>query len=136
MRTGIYYSFRRHGIEIPYPIQVEYRARNRPRVPRLAARFASLLDGVDVFAGLTADERRELAGDSEERLFGTGEAVVRQGEAGSSMFVIERGRVAVTVDPGAIPVAELGPGAFFGEMSLLTGKPRNATVRAGAGTPC
>lgn len=131
VRTGIYYSFRRHGIEIPWPIQIEYARQEPPRrTVDVTSRFAELLSGVEVFAALTDDERRELARESEERLFAAGEAIVREGKPGSSMFVIERGQVVVTVAPGVIPVAELGPGAFFGEMSLLTGNPRNATVRA------
>jgi len=46
------------------------------------------------------------------------------------MFVVSSGAVSVTLDPSGIEVAQLGPGDFFGEMSLLTGEPRTATVIA------
>ena len=45
------------------------------------------------------------------------------------MFVVVRGEVVVTLEPGDREVARIGPGGFFGEMSLLTGAPRTATVR-------
>ena len=46
------------------------------------------------------------------------------------MFVVARGELVVTLDPSAHEVARLGPGDFFGEMSLLTGAPRTASVTA------
>jgi CRP-like cAMP-binding protein len=65
---------------------------------------------------------------SRERLFTAGEEIVRQGDAGQELFVVVKGEVAVQVDGNE--VARLGPGGFFGEMSLLTGEPRSATVVA------
>ena len=62
--------------------------------------------------------------------FGGGEAIVRQGDEGRSAYVVCRGRVRVSLDPGDAELAILEPGAYFGEMSLLTGEPRTATVRA------
>jgi CRP-like cAMP-binding protein len=60
--------------------------------------------------------------------------VVRQGDEGDSLFVVAEGRVEVSVHaPGGGPersLATLGPGDYFGEMSLLTGAPRSATIRA------
>jgi CRP-like cAMP-binding protein len=46
------------------------------------------------------------------------------------MFVVARGETVVTLAPSAHEVARLGPGDFFGEMSLLTGEPRTASVTA------
>ncbi len=70
----------------------------------------------------------ELAGGSRETLYATGEVVVRQNEPGASMFVVHRGQVKVTLDSGDREVARIESGGFFGEMSLLTGDPRTATV--------
>jgi NADH:ubiquinone reductase (H+-translocating) len=65
--------------------------------------------------------------------FEPGQAIVEQGEEGSRFFLIAQGRVEVVrAEPGAteMRVSELGPGEFFGEMALLRGNRRNATVRA------
>jgi CRP/FNR family transcriptional regulator len=60
-----------------------------------------------------------------------GEAILREGEEGSSMFVIQSGRVEVVRQrgEGEIRLAELGPGEIFGEMALFGKKVRSATVR-------
>jgi tetratricopeptide (TPR) repeat protein len=67
------------------------------------------------------------------RSFDPGEVIVREGEPGTSFFLIEDGEVAVhTNDPSGKPLvlAELGAGEFFGEVAVLTGKPRTATIVA------
>jgi CRP-like cAMP-binding protein len=67
-----------------------------------------------------------------EREFAIGEDIVREGDLGSQMYIIQRGRVSVLklVGEQQIELAELRKGDFFGEMSLLEGLPRSATVRA------
>jgi len=65
--------------------------------------------------------------------FAPAEVIVREGEPGTSLFLIENGSVEVhTVDPKGRPLvlAELGPGEFFGEVAVLTGRPRTATIQA------
>ncbi|MBI2222409.1 MAG: mechanosensitive ion channel [Acidobacteria bacterium] len=130
VRTAIYYALHRHGIEIPWPIQVEYSRQEPPADPpeRLVER-ARILGTAGIFASLSPREHERLAAASRERLFGHGDAIVRQGDAGSSLFVVSSGKAVVTVEPGG-EVATLGPGDYFGEMSLLTGEPRTATVSA------
>ena len=56
--------------------------------------------------------------------------MVRQGAAGDSMFVVLSGRVRVSIDPAGQEVAVIPAGGFFGEMSMLTGEARTATVKA------
>jgi CRP-like cAMP-binding protein len=66
--------------------------------------------------------------------YGTGEAIIRQGEPGAELFLVRHGEVVVSLERDGheeVEVARMGPGDFFGEMSLLTGEPRSATVRAG-----
>jgi len=130
VRSAAYYALRRHGYEIPYPIQVEYAGetvveRGSDRLERLEA----VLAPVDLFAPLAREERAELAARAKEQLFGDGETVVRQGDAGSSMFVIVRGRVRV-VEASGRELAAFDAGGYFGEMSMLTGQPRSASVQA------
>ena len=63
-------------------------------------------------------------------LFARGEAIVRQGAAGQSLFVIRRGEAAVALAGTEGEVARLRAGDVLGEMSLLTGEARTATVTA------
>jgi small-conductance mechanosensitive channel len=131
VRRAVYYELGRRGIEIPWPIQIEYGRQDPPPEPADARveRFSRVIARVPVFAELAADARRALAADAAERLYGDGETIVREGAPGASMFVICRGQVAVTIGGGK-EVARIEEGGFFGEMSLLTGEPRSATVSA------
>jgi small-conductance mechanosensitive channel/CRP-like cAMP-binding protein len=130
VRTAIFYSFSRHGIEIPWPIQVEYSHTEMPSTAMAPDQIVETLSDVDIFEPLDDTACQELAAGSRERLYAAGEVVVRQGEPGASMFVVHRGEVKVTLEPGGQEVARLAAGGFFGEMSLLTGDPRTATVSA------
>jgi small-conductance mechanosensitive channel/CRP-like cAMP-binding protein len=131
VRCGIYYAFSRKGIEIPFPIQVEYsREEVRESDADRATRVEHLLEGVPLFAVLGPEERQALARRASQRLYGRGEAIVRQGEPGSSIFVVASGRVRVTIGPERHEVAVTEAGGYFGEMSLLTGDARSATVLA------
>jgi len=141
-RVAIFYAFERHGIEIPWPIQIQYErdwpdsdagSRTRER--------EKLLAGVDLFASLTDDQRRAVAAGATIRRYGHGEAIVRQGEPGESMYVVCSGAVTVALedDPGRPggrrrEVATIRSGGYFGEMSLLTGEPRTASVIAAGDT--
>ncbi len=92
----------------------------------------SFLRSADIFAVLEPAELAELADGLETQTLETGQAAVRQGEAGSSLFIVKSGRLSVYIaDAGAsVYVGDLWEGEFFGEMSLLTGTPRTATVQA------
>jgi small-conductance mechanosensitive channel/CRP-like cAMP-binding protein len=131
VRSHIWYEFRRRGIEIPFPIQIEYSRDELPaRSDEDVARAAGQLASVELFATLAPEARHQLAAAACEHLFSAGEPIVRQGAAGASMFVVLKGSVRVVLEPSGQEVAVLPAGGFFGEMSLLTGEPRTATVRA------
>ena len=128
VRSRIYYAFRRRSITIPYPIQVEIQRPERPAPPRDLAPALSALAAVDIFAPLTDVQRVEMARAARPCVYAAGENVVREGEPGASMFIVVAGELVVKVSGAEGEVARLGAGAFFGEMSLLTGAPRSATV--------
>ncbi len=89
---------------------------------------ARLFDGVDA-AGMA--RIAEIAIDVE---FPAGHVIARQGDIGSGFFVITEGSARVTRDGRQI--ATLGPGDFFGELSVLDGRPRTAQVVATEATTC
>ena len=90
------------------------------------------LSGVPLFARLDLTEQRDLHGRMKPRSVPAGEVVVWHGEKGESLFLVQSGLVGVAVpnDKGEhVHLAKIGPGGFFGELSLLDGGPRTATVR-------
>jgi CRP-like cAMP-binding protein len=131
VRTNLWYTFRRHNIEIPYPIQIQYERTEEPmRTERHIATAAEHLGGVILFKTLSDEARAALAKSSNEHLFAAGEAIVRQDADGDSMFVLMNGQARVVLEPSGQEVAVIPPGGFFGEMSMLTGERRSATVKA------
>jgi CRP-like cAMP-binding protein len=133
----LWYAFRREGISIPFPVR-DVRPRDvvaDEQAQRLAEQDAirQLLSGVDLFQSLSPEEMHRLVDGAKLKLFTGGENLCRQGEAGDSFYLIHSGCVAVLMSVAAgqpVRVAHLGTGAFFGEMSLLTGEPRSGTVTA------
>jgi len=136
--TRLWYALGREGIAVPYPTQSLYlhevsdettdRARERSVAERLTA-----LAAVDFLDPLQEEDRKRLAEQLRVRRFAPGETILRQGDPGASFFLIHRGDVSIHVtdpDGDSHEVARLGAGQFFGEMSLMTGDPRAATVRA------
>lgn len=131
VRTAIYYTFQRRQIEIPWPISVEYKGELPQRdVEGRTREIAATLASVDLFAPLAPEIREEIAASCTLAEYAGGEAIVRQGEPGQSMFLVARGEVSVVIEPGREEVARIADGGYFGEMSLLTGDPRTATVLA------
>jgi CRP-like cAMP-binding protein len=131
VRTNIWYEFRRRNIEIPWPIQIQYERTEEPVWnDRHVSAAAEYLSHIDLFSTLDPGSRQRLAAATHHLLFAAGESIVRQGASGSSMFVVLKGRVRVVLEPSGQEVAIIPAGGFFGEMSMLTGEPRTATVRA------
>jgi glucose-6-phosphate 1-dehydrogenase len=87
------------------------------------------LEKVPLFEGADAVLLASLIMALKPVVFQPGEVVLQKGETGSEMYLISRGEVEVIDDSGKV-MATLGEGNFFGEISLLTAAPRNATVRA------
>jgi Na+:H+ antiporter len=127
-----------HGVSAPMLEGIAERLENlkSSRAPRLQINPEHLLGKVPFFEGLPQAEFGRVATRLRKRTAPTGEAIVRQGEKGSSLFLVARGVVRVShVDgKGERDVATLMAGDFFGEMALLHGGARSATCRAV--TPC
>ena len=86
-----------------------------------------------IFSSFEREALVEIIASTELRSYDEGDIVVTEGEEGSSLFLIVGGTVKVFTRTEAgsnVPLAELGPGDFFGEVSLLTGRPRTATITA------
>lgn len=134
IRQLIWYALRRANISFAFPTRTLHV--ERKAIPPLATgpqkEIIERLSAVDIFAPLSAEETEKLAAATVRHVFAPNEVVIRAGDTGASMFVVHSGRVQVQVTEGgkARPVAELGEGAFFGEMALFTGEPRAASVVA------
>ncbi len=136
--TNIWYHFNRAGITIPFPIrdvtlrQIDEKAETRAAEER-RARVRAYFEEVDLLAALSKIERNKLAAGAAEKRYASGERIVRQGDPGSEFFIVVSGKVRVTVrreEGRAVDLGTFGPGYFFGEISLLTGEPRRATITA------
>jgi small-conductance mechanosensitive channel/CRP-like cAMP-binding protein len=130
VRTLIYYAFKRNNITIPYPIQVEMSAGEGGVAPVRGSVGSDTFATVALFAPLSTDERAALRAVARPVRYGAGEAIVRQGDSGNSLFVVVEGDASVTLSGTHGEVARLHRGDVFGEMSLLTGEKRTATVVA------
>jgi small-conductance mechanosensitive channel/CRP-like cAMP-binding protein len=131
VRRAIYYEFRRRDIEIPWPIQVQYERHEIIAEPaERRARFRRAIAQTSLLAGLDSATQEALAVAATDRLYANGESIVREGQPGDSMFLVEHGAVAITIGADRREVAVTKAGGYFGEMSLLTGEPRSATVIA------
>ena len=143
VRSIIWYALHRAGMEIPFPsLNVNMTEMNEDRLARKLdedyARRVDALSKVDVFRALDAEKIDGLARKLRMVIFGPGEVILHQGDPGDSLYVVRSGRVAVRIDTrgGHREIATLSPGQFFGEMSLMTGESRTATVVAKSDVEC
>ena len=136
VRTRLWYASRRAGFEMPSPsttVVMQTAGMEDGAPARMKA-----LDRVDLFGPLDRDCRAHVANGLRAQHFGAGEDIIRQDAPGDSLFIIDRGlvEVRVQVDGAHRSLAQLGPGKFFGEMSLMTGERRQATCTAVTDTVC
>lgn len=119
------------GIELPVPM---LDLRHLPPIADESDEVRGidpLIQRVPLFSALTAEELRHLSSQANNRLAHAGVPLLRQGDPGDSLFILREGvlevRVAKAQQPETV-VGRIKPGDFFGEMSLLLGDPRAATV--------
>jgi CRP-like cAMP-binding protein len=89
---------------------------------------ADTLRRVPLFEDLEQDELQTLADAMRERTFAAGETIATEGAAPDSFYVVEAGEAAVTV--GGEERGTIGPGDYFGEIALMMGSERTATITA------
>jgi len=138
VRDRVWYALQRGEVSIPFPqrtvhmhaVSDESRGRSLERELERRDRVLRCVDFLDVLPG---EAHRALAAAAVVRLYAPGEIIVAQGDSSGELFIIDRGEVVVELpreDRTAREIARLGSGKFFGEMGLMTGEQRKATVRA------
>ena len=132
IRAHVFAAIARAGLGIPFPRRVvEMRADQRPeRAQHEHARRLAVLASSDLFGPLTEDERASLAPALDPYLYAGGDVVFRTGETADSLYLLAEGALrVVSEDKGhRHELARLVAPAYFGEMGLLLGQPRAATV--------
>jgi len=95
---------------------------------RLSSTQERRLRTFPLFAGCTTEELAQIDGQMTEIRVEAGEIMVHEGRPGRQSFIVVEGEASVV--SGGREIARLGPGQFFGEMAVLTQRPRSATVAA------
>jgi small-conductance mechanosensitive channel/CRP-like cAMP-binding protein len=139
VRSRIYFSLRRAGIPLSIPahsifITEEGEERRELKREREVNRRVEALNHVELFRTLTDEEKHALAPHLRLAPFVRGEAITKQGAKAHWLYIMTKGEaeVHVTLDGSTASekVAKLHEGDFFGEMGMMTGYPRSATVSA------
>ncbi|HEV2977679.1 MAG TPA: cyclic nucleotide-binding domain-containing protein [Casimicrobiaceae bacterium] len=140
VRVHVYAALGRAGMEIPISRSELYlHAARDTQATRAADERESrveLLRSLELFAVLTPEEAQALATQLIPTPFAAGDVATKQGEPSDSLYILARGEVGIFRDaeagapPGRHRLAKLPAPAFFGEMGLLTGQARTATIIA------
>jgi potassium-dependent mechanosensitive channel len=139
LKSNLYFaidhSFRENGVMLPYP-QVEL-WRGQPRSAKAAApgqrdrsSLRAMLGQISYFKTWSAPQIRHLIETGCPKRLIPNEILFEEGEPGDSFYIVLAGRVEVYSDRINKQLAILGPGQFLGELSLILGVPRTASVRA------
>lgn len=143
VRTHIYTALQRNGMRIAIGehnvrlTQVDEHYQASVHARELARRI-NALKRVDFFGGFREDEMRAVAESLIYTPFASGDVITRQGNVAHWLYILASGEadVAIETPEGRRVVSQLGPGQYFGEMGMMTGEPRSATVIARSDTEC
>ena len=146
IHAHVFATLARNNMEMPLPRRVLLTARTldaqrAAAAGRERAERVNVLAKLELFDALTDGERRALAAELVDAPYLTGDIISRQGETSDSLFILARGAVTIfrgdTNATGARKyLAELAAPSYFGEMGLLTGEARTATVIAHSDVLC
>jgi small-conductance mechanosensitive channel len=144
VRVHVHAALTREGMEIPLPhrILIDGGVTQTGATQRTLAERVATVGKLELFAPLTEDERRAMTTELADCMYVRNDTISRRGEAADAMFVLARGTVAIygDADPTsgqARPrLATLAAPNYFGEMGLLTGQARAATVVAESDVLC
>lgn len=131
IRTNIWYEAKRAGLNMPFPQRVVQITREKAAA-RSLDELRNLALKLDLLTPLNEAQREHLLANAHVLRFGRGERIIKQGDDGCSMFVVFNGELEVFVrkDERETQIATLRNGDAFGEMCMLTGEVRSATIRA------
>ena len=135
LMTRVWYAAQRNRITIPYPITTLYKTEvpYAPTQTSNGAQVVSVLRANELFRDLSDGEAAKLAAEVQLERYAAGETIIREGSEGDCFYILVDGRCSVVVDAVGgeeVSVASIERGSVIGEMSLLAGTPRSATVIA------
>lgn len=134
VRVQVWYALNRAGMSIPFPIRTVIMQKQEEASLSEKQGTLGLLRASSLFMHLEENTLGALAESAVEHLYAAGSQIFKEGDAGSSLFIVKQGKLGVLKQNHR--VAELGEGALFGEMSLLTGETRSASILALVDTVC
>jgi small-conductance mechanosensitive channel/CRP-like cAMP-binding protein len=143
VRTCVYFALQRAEMPQAIPAHAlflteESADRQATKTKRQLQRRLQLLGKIDLFAVLSEEERIELSAHLKYSPFTRGDVMTKQGAPAHWLYLVEEGQAVVRVSEGGLDrdVATIQGPTLFGEMSLLTGAPRSATVIATSDVEC
>jgi small-conductance mechanosensitive channel len=144
VRVHLFTALQRAGIRVAEPqstrhIFQENEEHAQAVHKRELQRRLHAIDGVDLFATLSAEERKALAERLQYAPFAAGDVMTRQGNTSHWLYIVTAGEadsVLEMPDGGKQAIGRIGAGSYFGEMGMLTGAPRSTTVVAREDVEC
>lgn len=132
LRYNLWYTLRRQGIEIPYPIQVEYHRREAKEPLVTLPRLTSFLESHPLFQGLSYEVLQKMAQEVRCLPYARHQVIFHQGDPPDGMYIVLDGQVGIWVrrHKQEHRIALLGPGDVFGEIALIRRDVRTGTARA------